>query len=144
MALNIVWPPSLMERVKGRNNLEETLCFQQLEGLTDLCSRYRDRLMGTGSVGYDRMVMLWGWTRNLQRSFEDEYRASNPFSKALLRGLVDRFYPITMAEVDRAFKPYKGLGFAKERVEEDRQTFHAFYDTWLSIPSSPPPHACAS
>jgi len=133
MALNIVWPPSLAERVKGRNNPEETLCFQQLEGLADLCARYRDRLRSSGSVGYDRMATLWFWINNLQRSFDDEYRASHPFSKALLRGLVDQFYPIDIADdVDRAFKPYKALGLTKQRVEEDRQNFHTFYNTWLS------------
>jgi hypothetical protein len=131
MSLNIQWPPSIAETVKSRNNAEEMACFEKLTELQTICAQYRDRLSQSQSVGYSRVEFVFFWVTSLINRFQTTYRAAHPFSRALVRDLVTHLYHITRKDFDLAFKPYKALGWTKDRINEDRAKFHRFYDEWL-------------
>jgi hypothetical protein len=122
-------PPPLVDVVRARNNEEETVCFETIMELRAICTEYCSLLFDTGSRGYDRIQTLLFWIIRLQDTFQEQYRAQHPYSRAVVRAMVEQSL-IVPGDFDVAFKPYKGLGFTKARVANDRAKFHDFY-AWL-------------
>lgn len=104
-------------------------CFLWLARMYDISEEWVEIMSTYLSRGY-RAKEVMSAVATLQASFRNEYRRGHPYSKELIRSLLQNHRAMSEEFFEATFRDYEGTGKSTKQVQSDLKVFLDFLQ-WL-------------